>query len=178
VLTGVAGLLVDLWWWLDTCDDDEVDPDVAVQLQQRVSADVDDLSDDQRRRLLEVLDELAAAERHDGRGYELLFLPFAMGVVDDESDIEQPAVRDRVRPEARTAGPAAPGWARWQPSATSSPPGPHVRRAHRVPSARCTSVRRYGSSPPAVVTARDGLGRAIRPPRHERMPRSAIGRGG
>lgn len=108
-LRTVTGLFVDLLWWLDTCEDEEVDSHVAVKLQESTAAYVDDLSDEQRRRLLEVLDELAATEQHDGRRYELRFFPFAVGLVDDEPDAEEPPVREWIRPEARTAGPAAAG---------------------------------------------------------------------
>lgn len=108
-LKTVTGLFVDLLWWLDTCEEDEVDLHVAVNLQESSAAYVDELSDEQRRRLLEVLDELAVTEQHDGRRYELRFFPLAIGLVDDEPDVEQPPVREWVRPEARTVGPAAAG---------------------------------------------------------------------
>jgi hypothetical protein len=65
----VAGLLVDLSWWLDTCEDDEVDLDLAVKLQESASAYLDALSDEQRRRLLEVLDELAWVIHGDRRSW-------------------------------------------------------------------------------------------------------------
>ena len=106
-LKTAIGLFVDLMWWLDTCEDDEVDPDVAVKLLENSVAYVDGLSDEQRRRLLQIVDELAASEQHDGRRYELRLFPFATGLVDDEPDDEEPRVREWVRPEARTIGPAA-----------------------------------------------------------------------
>ncbi|WP_432970569.1 hypothetical protein [Dactylosporangium sp. CA-233914] len=108
-LETVTGLLVDLVWWLDTCDDDDVDPDVAVKLLESGLTDVDALSDGQRQRLLEVLDQLAASEQHDGRRYQLRCFPFEMGLVDDEPDDEEPPVREWVRPEARAAGSAPAG---------------------------------------------------------------------
>jgi hypothetical protein len=105
-LMTVTGLFVDLMWWLDTSQEDDVDLDVAVKLQESGVAYLDELSDDQRRRLLQVLDELAAAEQHDGRRYELLFFPSWIGLVDDEPDVEGPPVREWVRPEVRATGPA------------------------------------------------------------------------
>jgi hypothetical protein len=30
----LAGLVVDLPWWLDTCGDDEIDPDSAVKMME------------------------------------------------------------------------------------------------------------------------------------------------
>jgi hypothetical protein len=104
-LMTVTGLFVDLLWWLDTCEDNELDSDVAVKLQESAAAYVDELTDEQRRRLLEVLNELAAAEHHDRRRYELRFFPFAVGLVEDEPDAETPPVREWVRPEDRAAGP-------------------------------------------------------------------------
>ncbi|MEV0269435.1 hypothetical protein AB0H43_11695 [Hamadaea sp. NPDC050747] len=106
-LTVITGLFADLLWWLDTCADDEVDPHVAVKLQESCAADVDELTDSQRRRLLETLDALAAVEHDDGRRYELRFLPYAIGLVDDEPAMERPAVREWARPEARAGGSAA-----------------------------------------------------------------------
>lgn len=103
-LTAVTGLFVDLFWWLDTCEDDEVELDVAVKLQESGAACVDELTDGQRRRLLEVLDGLAATERHDGRRYELVLFPFGVGLVDDEPEVEPPPVRQWVSPEDRAAG--------------------------------------------------------------------------
>jgi hypothetical protein len=74
---------------------------VAVKLQESAGECLHELPDDQRERLLEVLDELAAAEPHDGRRYQLRFLPFAMGLVDDEPDDGQPSVLNWVQPQAR-----------------------------------------------------------------------------
>jgi hypothetical protein len=95
----VAGLLVDLMWWLDTRDDDEVDPHLAVKLQE--SAAVDDLPDGQRQRLLDIVNDLAATEPHDARRFELRFFPFAIGLVDDEPDGDPPAPRDWIHPADR-----------------------------------------------------------------------------
>lgn len=105
-LMTVTGLFVDLLWWLDTCGDDQVDLDVAVKLQESGAAYLGELTEEQRRRLIEVLVELATAEQHAGRRYELLCLPFWIGLVDDEPDAEGPPVREWVRPEDRAIGPA------------------------------------------------------------------------
>jgi len=100
-----AGLVADLMWWLDACADDDVDLHVAVKLQESAAAWVDDLTGAQRARLLEVLGQLAAGERHDGRRHALRLFPFAVGLTDDEPDEdEEPAVREWVRPEDRVAG--------------------------------------------------------------------------
>jgi hypothetical protein len=102
-LKALTGLVADLIWWLDTCDDDEVDPDVAVKLQEAVAAAVDGMSDEQRQRLVEIVDELTTVEAHRGRRYELRRFPFAVGLVDDEPDEEEPPARTWTPPEARPA---------------------------------------------------------------------------
>ncbi|MEV6928283.1 hypothetical protein AB0M46_27870 [Dactylosporangium sp. NPDC051485] len=103
-LETVTGLLVDLVWWLDTCDDNEVDPDVAVKLLEGGAADIDALPEGQRERLLEVLDQMTTSEQHDGRRYKLRCFPYEMGLVEEEPDDEEPSVREWVWPEARTTG--------------------------------------------------------------------------
>jgi hypothetical protein len=104
-LKTVVGLLVDLVWWLDTCSDEEVAEGAVGNLQESAAAYLLNLSDRQRRRLLETLDDLAATEQHDGRRYELRFFPFAMGLVDTEPAGPKPLVRGWVTAEDRTAGP-------------------------------------------------------------------------
>lgn len=81
-LPTVVGILVDLVWWLDTCDDDVVDPDLAVKMLESVGAELDTLSPGHRDRLIEVLAGLAESEEDDGRRYQLFFFPFGMGLVD------------------------------------------------------------------------------------------------
>lgn len=102
-----AELFVDLSWWLDTCPDEEVEQDVAVSVLENGATFTYELSDDQRRRLVEVLDELAAAERHEGRRHAICLLPFAIGLVDgEEPECEMPMAREWVRPEDRANGQA------------------------------------------------------------------------
>lgn len=100
-LPAAVGLLVDLMWWLDTCDDDEVESHIAVKVGESAVSGVDDLPQARRQRLLAVLADLAAAEPHDGRAYELRFFPFAMGLVEDEPEEDAPAPREYVRPADR-----------------------------------------------------------------------------
>ena len=91
-LPAVVGLLVDLLWWLDTCDD-EVESRVAVKAGESAVSGIDDLPDDQRERLVAVLAELAAAEPHEGRAYELRFFPYAVNLIEDEPEEDAPAPR-------------------------------------------------------------------------------------
>jgi hypothetical protein len=102
-LRTATGLLIDLTWWLDTCEDEQVDPFVAVKLQESTGAWLDELTAGQRRRLVEVLGELAASEEHNARRYEIRFFAFALGLVDDEIEDEAPAVREWIRPEPARA---------------------------------------------------------------------------
>jgi hypothetical protein len=100
-VTTAAGLLVDLMWWLDTCEDEQVDSFVAVKLQEATGAWLDELTAGQRRRLVEVLAGLAASEKHNGRRYEIRVFAFALGLTNDEIESGAPAVREWIRPQDR-----------------------------------------------------------------------------
>ncbi|MFE3032301.1 hypothetical protein ACFXKY_11670 [Streptomyces canus] len=81
----LAGLVVDVVWFLDSCDDDEVDPDSAVKMMESVSWVLGRLPQDQRDGFLKVLADLAEAEQDPGRKEFLDAFPFASGLV-EESD--------------------------------------------------------------------------------------------
>jgi hypothetical protein len=100
-LAEAVGVLVDLVWWLDACEDDEVDPHVAVKLLEAAVSEIDGMPDEQRRTLVGVVDELATSEQHAGRHYELRFFAYGMGLADDEPEAEEPAGRQWVRPVDR-----------------------------------------------------------------------------
>ncbi|MEV0269836.1 hypothetical protein AB0H43_13745 [Hamadaea sp. NPDC050747] len=104
-LTIAASLFADVLWWLDTCDEADVDLDVAVKLQESCAGYMDELPEPQRRRLIGVLDDMAAVETHDGRRYELRILPYAVGLVDYKPEVERPSPRVWMSPEARVTGP-------------------------------------------------------------------------
>lgn len=114
LLKSVTGLLVDITWWLDTCSDEDVDEWVVGNLQEGTAYLIAEMSSEQRNRILETLDGLAATERHDGRWYEMLFFPFAMGLTDTEPDEASPLHRRWVRPQDRTRSRR---WRRSLPSA-------------------------------------------------------------
>lgn len=63
----LAGLVVDVVWFLDSCEDDEVDPDSAVKMMESVGWVLGRLPQDQRDRFLTVLADLAEAETEPGR---------------------------------------------------------------------------------------------------------------
>jgi hypothetical protein len=82
----LAGLVVDLVWWLDSCDDEEVDPESAVKMLETVSWVLLQVPAGQRARLLEALAELAEAEKHPGRREFLLAFPSTAGLAGDDSE--------------------------------------------------------------------------------------------
>ncbi len=79
----LAGLVVDVVWFLDGCEDDEVDPDSAVKMMESVSGVLLRLPQDQRDRFLKVLRDLAEAETDSGRREFLRAFPFACGLVEE-----------------------------------------------------------------------------------------------
>ena len=95
-----VGLVVDLVWWLDTCDDGELEADVAAKMQEACAWFIDELPDEQRQRLIDVLEEQATAELDPARRYWLRFFPFAIGILNEEPDAS-PGAREWVRPEDR-----------------------------------------------------------------------------
>jgi hypothetical protein len=82
----LAGLVVDVVWFLDTCEDDEVDPDSAVKMMESVAWVLGRLPQDQRDRMLQVLSDLAQAEENPGRREFLEEFPVALGLIDEPED--------------------------------------------------------------------------------------------
>jgi hypothetical protein len=80
----LAGLVVDIVWWLDSCGDEEVDPDAAVKMMESVAWVLLSVPAEQRARFLSAISDLAATEEHPGRREQLLAFPFACGLVTDE----------------------------------------------------------------------------------------------
>lgn len=79
----LAGLVVDVVRFLDSCEDDEVDPDSAVKTMESVSWVLGQLPQDQRERFPTVLADLAEAEQDPGRREFLESFPFASGLVEE-----------------------------------------------------------------------------------------------
>ncbi|MEV7860783.1 hypothetical protein AB0O86_18605 [Streptomyces hirsutus] len=80
----LAGLVVDVLWFLDSCGDDEVDPDSAVKMMEGVGGELLRLPLAQRERLLQVLTDLAEAEPNPARREFLESFPFTCGLVEEE----------------------------------------------------------------------------------------------
>lgn len=86
----LAGLVVDTVWWLDSCGDEEVDPDSVVKIMESVAWVMGNLLDDQQQRLIEVLEKLAEAEEDPARAEQLRSFPFACGLVEDDPNEDDP----------------------------------------------------------------------------------------
>ncbi|MFJ1877307.1 MULTISPECIES: hypothetical protein [unclassified Streptomyces] len=84
LVPALAGLIVDVVWFLDSCGDDEVDPDSAVKMLEGVGGELLRLPLDQRDRLLQVLADLAAAEPNLARREFVESFPFACGLAVEE----------------------------------------------------------------------------------------------
>ncbi|MEU1265584.1 hypothetical protein ABZ473_26635 [Streptomyces cellulosae] len=84
LVPALGGLVADTLWFLDSCGDDEVDPDSAVKMMESVGGELLRLPLDQRDRLLQVLTDLAEAEPNPARREFLQSFPFACGLVEEE----------------------------------------------------------------------------------------------
>lgn len=84
LVPALTGLLVDVVWWLESCGDEEVDPDSAVKMMESVGGELLRLPSAQRERLLQVLADLAEAEQDPARRDFLKSFPFATGLVEDQ----------------------------------------------------------------------------------------------
>ncbi|WP_437098740.1 hypothetical protein [Streptomyces sp. enrichment culture] len=84
LVPALAGLVADTFWFLDSCEDDEVDRDSAVKMMESVGGELLRLPLDQRDRLLQVLADLAEAEPNPARREFLQSFPFACGLVEEE----------------------------------------------------------------------------------------------
>ncbi|MFD0067265.1 hypothetical protein [Streptomyces sp. NPDC056690] len=82
LVPALTGLLVDVMWWLESCGDDEVDPDSAVKMMESVGWVLLQLSSDQSQRLLQVLTDLAESEQEPARREFLESFPFAIGMAE------------------------------------------------------------------------------------------------
>ncbi|WP_121703755.1 hypothetical protein [Streptomyces sp. E5N298] len=86
LVPALAGLVVDAIWFLESCDDDEVDLDSAVKMMEGMSAELLRLPLNQRDRLLRVLADLADTEQNPARREFLKTFPFACGLVEEQQD--------------------------------------------------------------------------------------------
>ncbi|MFD8321891.1 hypothetical protein [Kitasatospora purpeofusca] len=79
----LVGLVVDVVRFLDSCEDDEVDPDAAVGVLESVSWVLTRLPHGQRERFLTAIADLATTETDPGRREFLQAFPLACGLLDE-----------------------------------------------------------------------------------------------
>ncbi|MGW4562665.1 hypothetical protein ACWEN3_09740 [Streptomyces sp. NPDC004561] len=84
LVPALTGLLVDVVWWLDSCGDEEVDPDSAVKMMESVGWVLLQQPLDRRERLFQVFADLAQAEQDPARREFLESFPFAIGMVEEQ----------------------------------------------------------------------------------------------
>ncbi|MFF0689770.1 hypothetical protein ACFYUG_27120 [Streptomyces albogriseolus] len=84
LVPALAGLVADTLWFLDSCSDDEVDPDSTVKMMESMCGELLRLPLDQRDRLLHVLTDLAEAEPNPARREFLQSFPFVCGLIEEE----------------------------------------------------------------------------------------------
>ncbi|MEU8433830.1 hypothetical protein AB0F18_13060 [Streptomyces sp. NPDC029216] len=77
--------LVDVLWFIEGCEDEQMDPDDAVKVLEGVPHVVSTLPDDQRQGLIELVGEMAAAENNPARRAFLEGFPEGFGLIDDAS---------------------------------------------------------------------------------------------
>ncbi|WP_406011174.1 hypothetical protein OG440_37340 [Streptomyces sp. NBC_00637] len=81
----LAEALVDVLWFVDGSEDEQMDPDDAVRVLEGVARLVGTLSNDQRHELIALLGEMAAAETNPARREFLEEFPEGFGLIDDAS---------------------------------------------------------------------------------------------
>ncbi|MEV5666928.1 hypothetical protein [Streptomyces flaveolus] len=77
--------LVDVLWFIEGSEDEQMDPDDAVKVLEGVAHRVTSLSDAQRQELVELVGEMAAAETDPARRAFLEQFPEGFALVDDAS---------------------------------------------------------------------------------------------
>ncbi|AWZ08707.1 MULTISPECIES: hypothetical protein [unclassified Streptomyces] len=75
--------LVDVLWFVEGSEDEQMDPDDAVKVLEGAAHLVGDLSNDQRTEFLELLGKMAAEETDPSRREFLEDFPEAFGLLDD-----------------------------------------------------------------------------------------------
>ncbi|MCX4597090.1 hypothetical protein OG819_47990 [Streptomyces sp. NBC_01549] len=79
----LAEALVDVLWFIEGSEDDQMDPDDSVKVLEGVAHLVSKLSSDQRSELIDLLGAMAEAESDPARREFLEGFPEDFGLVDD-----------------------------------------------------------------------------------------------
>ncbi|MYT21527.1 hypothetical protein GTW69_14720 [Streptomyces sp. SID7760] len=81
----LAETLVDVLWFIEGCEDEQMDQDDAVKVLEGVAHVVGTLPTDQQQELNELVAEMAASETNLARREFLEGFPEGYGLVDDAS---------------------------------------------------------------------------------------------
>lgn len=81
----MAEALVDVLWFVDGCEDDQMDPDDAVKVLEGVAHLVTQLSSKQRIEFTELLDAMAAEEPNPSRRAFLEGFPEGFGLLEEDN---------------------------------------------------------------------------------------------
>lgn len=79
----LAEALVDVLWFVENAEDEQMDPDDAVKVMEGVAHLVSKLSSDQRNELIELLGTMAEAESDPARREFLEGFPEGFGLLED-----------------------------------------------------------------------------------------------
>jgi hypothetical protein len=79
----LAEALVDVLWFIEGSEDEQMDPDDAVKVLEGVAHLVSKLSSDQRNELIDLLGTMAEAESDPARREFLEGVPEGFGLLDD-----------------------------------------------------------------------------------------------
>ncbi|MBW8707243.1 hypothetical protein MBT84_47180 [Streptomyces sp. MBT84] len=85
----LAEALVDVLWFIEGCEDEQMDPDDAVKVQEGFAHLVSTLSNDQRQELMDMVGEMAAAETNPARREFLEEFPEGFGLIADGPEQNQ-----------------------------------------------------------------------------------------
>ncbi|MEU2232250.1 hypothetical protein [Streptomyces vietnamensis] len=81
----LAEALVDVLWFIEGCEDEQMDPDDAVKVLEGVAHTVSTLPTDQQQELIELVGEMAASETNPARREFLAGFPEGFGLIDEAS---------------------------------------------------------------------------------------------
>ncbi|MET8439122.1 hypothetical protein ABZV61_42015 [Streptomyces sp900116325] len=79
----LADALVDVLWFIEGCEDEQMDPDDAVKVLEGVAHLVSKLSSGQRNEFIDLLGTMAEAESDPARREFLEGFPEGFGLLDD-----------------------------------------------------------------------------------------------
>ncbi|MFE2599596.1 hypothetical protein ACFXCZ_24390 [Streptomyces sp. NPDC059396] len=81
----LAQALVDVLWFVEGCEDEQMDPDDAIKVLEGVVHLVTQLTSDQRSEFIDLLGSMAAEETDPSRREFLEGFPEGFGLVQDDS---------------------------------------------------------------------------------------------